>query len=211
MKLLITSIILNLSIISGCTKKPKSLSGSGNGTGENTPVFGLCGSASTTKYIGFGNRELGNERTKPEDIPEDGDRARVKPYSTFSKEYVRVTGIDPDAIANSAATFASAPERWYIEPQATATTIFVSYKIGYESCLKMLEADPASDQVPTTESATKDCTEIAQKAWQRDPSSEEVAACVKVAVEDTASESDNRVRKAHACASVMTAAGFLSY
>jgi hypothetical protein len=47
--------------------------------------------------------------------------------------------------------------------------------------------------------------------WNRAPNPDEVGACVDMATNGTASEPDPRRRWAYTCASVLTAAGFLSY
>jgi hypothetical protein len=52
---------------------------------------------------------------------------------------------------------------------------------------------------------------MAQKFWSRAPSTGELSACVKTAVEDTTTETNPRRRWAYTCAGVMTSAGFLTY
>ena len=55
------------------------------------------------------------------------------------------------------------------------------------------------------------CQDQSRRFWSREPTEAELSTCVKVATEDTASESDPRRRWAYTCAALLTAAGFLTF
>jgi uncharacterized phage protein gp47/JayE len=66
-------------------------------------------------------------------------------------------------------------------------------------------------EAPTEESASQACATIAEKAWSRQPTEQEVNSCKKVALTDTASVDDAKKRWAYAIAAILTATGFMSY
>ena len=217
MKYTIAGLAILTSILGGCTPPKKLSFGGGNGKDDlnstGQPMFGLCGTTTGTEYKGFGGVDLTRARVKAEEIPTLGDRYRIKPFSTFSQEYERATGIVPEGLASAATSFISPPDRWYREAEANGTSIFVSYGLGFEASLKMVEASNnlEYDMAPTQEAATKECTEFAEKAWRANPSAEEVSTCVNLMTTGTAAETENKVRWAHGFASILTSAGFLSY
>jgi hypothetical protein len=109
-----------------------------------------------------------------------------------------------------ASTFGAAPDRWYDQPLASAISLYSSYRMAFQGCADYVGSDPAYAAAPTTDSATSACTQMATKFWSRIPSSDEVAACVNVAL-NAASDASIQERWQHICASVLTSAGFLNY
>lgn len=168
-----------------------------------------CSTSDGRAYKGFGGISLAAGRII--EVPKEGDRFRVKPYLTLAGEFTRVMGAVPASLAANASTFAAAPDRWYIEPQASAITLFTSFRVSYEAALTAAAADPKYAAAPTEQTATANCTTFARQAWNRIPSTEEIAACTRVALIDTAAETDIKARWAYTLASVLTATGFIAY
>ncbi|HYX34489.1 MAG TPA: hypothetical protein VE954_15400 [Oligoflexus sp.] len=216
------SIILAAGLMA-CGKAPKHISGTTVGTTQTGMPEGTnpdgtdpkastmltCSVADGKSYKGFGGVNLSAGRKT--EISKDGDRYRVKPYTALSGEYTRVIGAVPASLTANAATFAAAPDRWYVDTQASAVTLFTSYRVAYEGALTVAGADTKYAALPTEESATANCTAFARQAWNRLPSPDEVNACKKVALVETAAETDIKARWAYTLASVLTAAGFLAY
>lgn len=216
------SIILAASLVA-CGKAPKHSSGAQIGTTQTATPDGMnpdgtdpsastmltCSLTDGKAYKGFGNVNLVAGRVT--EVAKDGDRYRVKPYTALSGEFTRVMGAVPASLTANAATFAAAPDRWYVDTQASAVTLFTSFRVAYESALTIAGSDAKYAATPTEESASANCTAFARQAWNRLPSADEVNACKKVALLDTAAETDIKARWAYALASVLTAAGFLAY
>jgi hypothetical protein len=145
------------------------------------------------------------------------ERARVKPYTALSTEYQRVLGNNPALVAQSATTFGQDPARWYTEPTSSAVTVYSAFRIAFQGCLTTTSvAGSKFATLPTNTTAAAECTTWARKFWSRDPNQAEVDACVKVAMVDAAVEGTNMNppaarRWAYACASVLSAAGFMTY
>lgn len=169
-------------------------------------------------YTGFAGTELTVGRVDQDIGPE---RDRIKPYSVLGAEYNRVLGNTPNLLAQSASTFDNPPARWYVEPASSAVSIYTAYRIAFQGCLTLTSGTgaPAKYQTaPTSGTAEAECRAWATKFWSREPTQEEVDACVKVAVVDSVTEGTNPPqdttaprRWAYTCASVLTAAGFTTY
>lgn len=146
------------------------------------------------------------------------ERSRVKPYSALTGEYQRVLGNNPALIGQSATTFGQDPARWLNEPTSSAVTVYTAFRVAFQGCLTLTSAAATNqyDTLPSNSTAATECTNWARKFWSRDPVQAEVDACVQVAMVDTTREgmnmnpSANR-RWAYACASVLSAAGFMTY
>ena len=198
----------------------------------NAPPAPLC--ADTGKaHIGLGGDDLTAGRD--DTTASGGDRSRMKPYSVLVSEYPRVLGStnNPSLIGQSSSTFGSPPTRWYAEPQPSAVTLYQAYRVAFEGCEMLTGAvqnsagqtagDPKYQAMPTAQTAATECTAWTRKFWSRDATPDEVQACVDVAVTDSVSEtiSDNGNlttstttaprRWAYACATVLSATGFLAY
>ncbi len=159
-------------------------------------------------YVGMGGTELSASRKA---VLAGVDHGRVKPYSALTGEYPRVLGNTPASLQGAAATFGSAPARWYEEPESSSVALQTAYAVSFDGCLTYTETDAKYAAAPTPQSAQQLCTEMERKFWSRTPTTGEVASCVDVATNGTASEPQARRKWAYACASVLTAAGFLTY
>jgi hypothetical protein len=159
-------------------------------------------------YIGLDGTNLVERRTKS---TAGEDRGRMKPYEVLAGEYARVLGTTPSSLAGAADTFGSSPPRWFEEPPVGGVVLQTAYKIAFDGCLTYTQAPAEYASAPTATSAPDKCAAMAKKFWSKTPSPEEISACVDVAVTGSASESNARRRWAYACASVLTAAGFLTY
>jgi len=216
------TIILAAGLVA-CGKAPKHHSGTAVGTAQtgnadpNNPdavdpkasTMLTCSVTDGKLYKGFGGINLAAGRVT--EVAKDGDRYRVKPYTALSGEYTRVMGAVPPSLTANAATFAAAPDRWFVDTQASAVTLFTSYRVAYEAALTVAAADAKYAAAPTEDTATANCTAFARQAWNRLPNPDEVNACKKVALVETLAETDIKARWAYTLASVLTAAGFLAY
>jgi hypothetical protein len=152
-------------------------------------------------HIGLGGEDLAAK----DDGPPGGDRARKGP------------------------TFGIAADRWYLEPIASAVFVNAAFEVAFEGCLKMTgelaggSGDPRYAVAPTKDAAGVECAAWTRRFWSRAGTPDTIDACVSVAT-DTTSETygrpsidettraiNPRRRWAYACASVLTATGFLTY
>lgn len=159
-------------------------------------------------YSGFAGTELHAGRV---DNDLGLERGRVKPFTALSGDYARVLGNTPALIAQSANTFAIIPDRWNEEARLSAVSIYQAYRIAFQGCLTATTTPAQYGSVPSNTTAETECRNWAKKFWSRDPVQAEVDACVKVAMVDTASQTDVRRRWSYVCASVLTSAGFLTF
>lgn len=139
------------------------------------------------------------------------DRGRFKPYDALAAEYKRVLGNTPASLAAADDTFGKAEPRWYEEPTIGGVVLQTSYKIAYDGCLTYTQTAPEYAAAPTAATAGPKCAEMQRRFWSRTPSPDQIAACADVAVTGAATEPDARKRWAYACASVLNAAGFMTY
>lgn len=175
-----------------------------------------CGNAQKS-YVGFGQVKLEATRL---DVASGLDRTRAKPYGMLIDDYKRVLGVTPSVLGESGATFGQAPDRWFTEPAPTAVSLYQAYRVAFEGCLEYTKTDPKYAAAPTAASAATECTAMERKFWSQVPIPDEVAACAGVATSDSATETvpaggmrptAPRRRWAYACASVLTAPGFMNF
>ena len=171
------------------------------------------------RYAGFGGAEL--TQTRLEADP-GFDRARAKPFGALADEYRRVLGVVPASLANAGSTFGEAPARWYAEPKASGVSLYTAYRVAFDGCL-VVTSDPKNaarfTRMPDPASAGRECAAWARAAWSRSAALYEIDACVSVATTASLTEPTATVsppttpqrRWAYTCASVLTAAGFLTY
>ena len=190
------------------TSQPKP-EDNGNEDAKTDAAMLTCSATDGRIYKGFGGANLTAGRET--EVAKEGDRFRVKPYLALSGEYTRVFGSVPASLTTNATSFVVAPDRWYVDAEASAITLFTSYRFAYEAALTLAAKDAKFAAAPSEETATVNCMTFARQAWNRIPSNEEVAACKKVALVETASESDIKARWAYALASILASASFLSY
>jgi hypothetical protein len=161
----------------------------------------------TRTYTGFGNRSLEGDRPA---IAAGADRMRVKPYTALAAEYRAALGLTAFDTAVYAATFGRPPARWYIEPAASANTIYAAFALAFDACSQHTAAGPQYAGAPEATLADLNCREHARRAWHREMTDDEAATCATYAV-NTDSADAPRKRWAYACAAVLTASGFLAY
>jgi len=180
-------------------------------------------------HVGLGGVELTEGRG---DGLAHGERGRMKPYTALTTEYARVLGdkASPQMIKETGSTFGGPPARWFIEPQPGAVNLYTAFNVGFEACLRttggipvdQVTPDPKFKEVPTDGAVRPQCADWVRKFWSRDGSPEEIQGCVDVALgspKETVADNGNlqtrdttpERRWAYACASVLTATGFLSY
>lgn len=178
-------------------------------------------------HIGLGGKDLAATFNSGAHV----DRARAKPYSALVTEYSRVLGTrnKPTLIDQMGGTFGQPPARWYIEPFASAVFVNTAYNVAFEGCLRLTgdipggTADPRFATPPTPDAAKAVCNEWIRTFWSRDGAPDQIDACTSVALESKTEtygggsipESTRPVSPkrqwAYACASVLTASGFLMY
>jgi hypothetical protein len=178
-------------------------------------------------HIGLGGEDVAAKT----DGPPGGDRARAKPYSALVTEYSRVLGKEnaPSSIGAKGQTFGVPPDRWYLEPIASAVFVSAAFDVAFEGCLELTgdiaggSGDPKYAAAPTKETAGPACADWIRRFWSRAASPDQIDACVSVAT-DTTSETYGGAaegqttrtttpqrRWAYACASALTATGFLTF
>jgi len=135
----------------------------------------------------------------------------VKPFTALATEYTRALTLPSFDTGTYAATFGKPPARWFAEPAASANTIYAAFALAYDACTRQTATDATYAAAPDMTTATLACHDYVQRAWHRDATDEETAACVSFAIDKTASLADPRVRWAYTCATVLTASGFLTY
>ncbi len=207
--------------VAGCSSDPNSLGdGSGDQPGGGGPGAGGgggggggggTGPACTDKgkaYVGFAGTQLVADRIE---FPVGQDRDRVKPFSALQTEYPRVLGASPASLAKMGPTFGQSQARWYDEPEANAVSIYSAFSVAFDGCLTYTASDAKYAAAPDATSAPIECASMARKFWSRDATPDEVTACVTAATSDTSSETNPRRKWAYTCASVLSAAGFLTY
>lgn len=159
-------------------------------------------------YEGFGGTRLEAGR---EDEEIGFDRDRVKPYSALAGEYSRVLGrAAPALLGQLSSTFGQVPPRWYVEPSATAVSLYSSMRVAFVGCLDLTNTADF-DVMPDATNAAAKCTDFAKRFWSRSPDTDEVQACVDVLVTGTTRETAARRKWAYGCASVLSSAPFLTF
>jgi hypothetical protein len=182
--------------------------GDGDGDGDGDGEAELECEGIGMSYTGIGGSTL--EVGRP--LAEVGsDHRRLTPFSAMAARYRRALGSDAADVGAFEATFGNPPARWYEEPSASADTLYASFTIAYQGCLALTATGPTFAAAPTEATATTVCTDLARQFWSRTPADDEIAPCVEYAVNETGGEPDPRRRWAYTCASVLSAAGFLSY
>ena len=161
-------------------------------------------------YAGFAGTDLTAGRIDGDIGPE---RARVKPFTALTGDVPRVIGNTPAMLADPsvANTYNITPTRWLDEPQASAITVYTTFRIAFQGCLTATATPTQYATIPSNTTAATECGAWARKFWSRTATQPEIDACVKVAMVDTTKETDPKRRWAYTCASVMTAAGFTTY
>lgn len=213
LKALIVSTLLSLSVVA-CVSESDELSNGKGGKGKSSggtdgvdldgdgiPDDQEPGNTTTTAleckqgipHPGFAAFDFVSDR-KPGEIGDN--RRRVKPFTALNSEFTRAVGGVPAGLATSAATYGDVPARWYAEPQAGAVSLFTTYSLAFTACY-----DQAVEQ---------DCAKLQRKIWQRTPSADETKTCTDF-VASLTTETDAKRKWAHACASIMSSAGFTTY
>jgi hypothetical protein len=177
--------------------------GDGSGSGSQEPV--TCEQARS--YTGL-QGDLTADRPQ---IEAGTDRMRIKPYGVLAAEYNRALGLTGFSTNAYRTTFGAAPARWYQEAQASASTVFASFALGYDGCSQKTATGADYAAAPTDVLADRLCRDFARTSWSREPDDAAVAACVTYATTQTDPADDPRVRWAYTCAAVLTASGFLSF
>jgi hypothetical protein len=226
MKALFASTIVSIFLVACVAEDADSLTGSparggpngddpsGEGTGDGTDDGTTPGSDPTQPgacrlgkpHPGFANFDFVSDR-KAGAIGEN--RRRVKPFSALKTEFRRALGTVPASFDQSAAAFGQTPARWYSEPTAGAVSLNQTYNLAFTGCYDTMTG-PEFQQAPTAETASAECAKMQRKFWQRTATPDEVKACADFALGLT-NETVARRRWAHACASIMTSAGFTTY
>ncbi|NOU32466.1 MAG: hypothetical protein HOO96_31560 [Polyangiaceae bacterium] len=182
-----------------------------------------------TNYTGLGSKALAAGRVDGKQDDKQNtvviDRHRVKPFQVLVDDMHRILGTANQAnmdtlITGSADAFGAPPNRWFAEPQASAVTLFTTYRIAFRGCLQYANTVPAWTQQPNATTAAAECATLAAKVWDTVPSKAEIDACVAVATDETefakvpaptGPVTDAKTKWAYACASVFESNKFTSF
>lgn len=202
-----------------CEGDPDSLTGRGNrngGPGSGEEGEGAEGAAALQcteapdgrSYATFDGSKL-EERRANENV--GVNRARVKPFASMEKEFIRVLGAAPPSLKGAEGSFDVPAARWFGETKYSGVSLHAMSSIAYEGCLAYVKSKPAFAAAPTAESAKTECSTLMRKAWNRSPSPAEIDGCAKLATEKLADEKDVAKRWAYACTSVLSSSHFLTF
>jgi hypothetical protein len=115
--------------------------------------------------------------------------------------------------------FGVAPDRWSEEPTVGPFAVFVTYSFAWKACVAAITRPPSRNVPgwyehtafePTPDRARAFCRRTQANAWRREPTTDEVDACVDLAL-NLAEEPDLTKRWAYVCASVVSSMNWLSY
>jgi hypothetical protein len=174
--------------------------------GTTTPTPPVPGACEAQAHVGFGKQDFVADR-KPGEI--GSNRRRVKPYSVLGTEFKRALGVTPAGLATNVAAFGDVPARWFAEPQEGAVSLYTTYMLAFTTCYDTMTSANFT-AAPTATTAPAECATMQRKFWQRTPAPDEIQACADFTLGLT-TEANPRRRWAHACASILTAAGFTTY
>lgn len=214
-----------------CFDRPSGAVGAG-ADGDASAEAGMVSAAPLCTVFGQPHIGLGGEDLAATvDGPPSGDRARAKPYTALLTEYGRVLGSQnaPSSINDTGPTFGVPADRWYLEPIASAVFVNTAFDVAFEGCLRMTgdiaggSGDAKYAAAPTKVTASAECADWIRRFWSRSGTPDQIDACVSVAtettsetygrpsVDETTRETTPNRRWAYACASVLTATGFLTF
>jgi hypothetical protein len=177
-------------------------SGGASGGGAPAPA----GACDGQPHLGFDKVDLVADRPMG---AFGANRARVKPFTALTSEFKRALGAAPAGLAGNAGAYGELSPRWYSEPVSGAVSEYTTYTLAFGGCFDTM-TDAKYKQNPTASSAASECAAMQRKFWQRAPAPEQIKACSDLALGLT-SESDPRRRWAHACAAVLSSAGFTTF
>jgi hypothetical protein len=196
-------------------------------SGSTTPEAPKDCRSNQVKHIGLGGKDLNLRVDGSQDqaswAPIIEDRHRMKPYEVLKGDFARTLGTAgqtnmTNLINNSADAFGAAPARWYAEPQASAVSLYTTYRVAFRGCLQYSTTMPTWSTQPTAATAATECAALQQKAWDRVPVKEEIDACVAIATDEASFAkgtpqpvTDAKTKWAYACASVLSSSNFTSY
>lgn len=201
-------VLLALVGLVGCGDPDSLLGRRGTKDSEATAAALQCTAKPQGRsYVGFDSSKLEDTR-----VNEAGgvNRARIKPYGAMGGEYTRVLGAAPVSLASSASSFDDPPARWYAEAALSGVSLNTSFAIAFEGCVAQT-AGATFAAAPTSDTATKYCTETMRKAWSQSGSPDEISGCVDLATTKLASETDPHRQWAYVCASILSSTHFLTF
>lgn len=145
------------------------------------------------------------------------DTMRVKPYTALMMDFRRIFGTLPDPARNAASTFSVVPERWYIEPQIGAVSLYTVHRIAFAGCLSLMPSHERWASLPTRDTAAAQCGEWAFEFWGHRAEQAQMTACEDFLTDDaqftgaTPPVLEAGPRWAAGCAMMLSAPEFLSY
>ncbi len=176
----------------------------------STSVALTCEKLDTT-YQGFGGRSLQVGLGADDDQPINHDRYKLKPFSAYSQDIERITGVIPESLANAAATLEPYGARWWEKPEANSITLFASFRIAYEASLKWIATQPNYQSIASSDEIDQQCQQFAEMAWQKPATLEQIQQCRQFLLENTSPGQEADIRWAYTLAALLTSAEFLSY
>lgn len=137
--------------------------------------------------------------------------ARAKPFDVMASEYKRVLGVTPRSLDIARAAFGDSPARWLTDFTHSGVSLTTAYTVGFDACSTAFANDSDRAKAPTTESASAFCKDLMTKAYDEEPSSDQLSVCTDLVMTKFANEGSPRARWAAACASVLSSAPFLTF
>jgi hypothetical protein len=207
---------------------PNGPGGGGPGSsGSATPEAPKDCRSNQVKHLGMDGKDLNVRVDGTQDqqtwAPVVEDRHRMKPYEVLKGDFARVLGTAnqtnmQNLLNGSADAFGAAPNRWFVEAQSSAVSVYTAYRVAFRGCLQYANVTPEYAQQPTAATAATECAKLQEKAWSRVPVKEEIDACVAIATDEASFAkgtpqpvTDAKAKWAYACASVLSSANFISY
>lgn len=180
------------------------------------PAAVACDGRSTGRsYRGFGGEALDGDRLP---LAAGQDVARLRDGDDLFT-VLESRGIGAPVPGSVKQTFGLVPERWHENSQASFASVYAAYSLAFQGCLTKVKdprnyhpfghADFATS--PNATSAPRQCQVMGKLLWRRELSTEELAACVEIALETPSLETDVKRQWAALCASVGASAGFLLF
>lgn len=210
-----TILLLSIGLLAACGADPDSLSGGRNKNGASTDPNESAAAALQCMQAPQGRSYVLFDGTKMEQsrVNEGAgvNRARLKPYAVLAGEYQRVIGAVPPSLAKSGGSFDDPPERWFTETDYGGVALHAMFDLSFEGCSTFVKTVPEMAQLPTTDSASNQCSLLMKKAWSRTPNPTEVDACVELATKKVSTETNPARAWSYVCASILSSSQFLTY
>lgn len=181
------------------------------------PAAVACeGTSVGRSYRGFAGEALDAQRKS---LAAGQDLARVRDGTDLQVHFENRGIAGASVNRGDAQSFGMPPERWFESPTANFGTVYRTYALGFEGCLKKVKvpdnyhpfghADYSTP--PTADSSGRQCQVMSKMLWRREMNAEELTACVEYAQTVHEVEPVTQRQWAYVCAAVTGSAPFVIY